>query len=187
MSKQAYEQPFLDNILEKIGDKTFKSTPSVSAYFFAYRALKFSQEADFQQLKTTIIDNAAIFPPTEIRDLYLLAINVCIKKLNGGERQYEAAALDLYRNGLSNGALLDGGVLSPYTYRNVANLAIKIGEIVWAADFLNDFKEKLPEKERDNVFRYNLAHLYFRKKEYPKAMELRDWLVSQLQKNSNKI
>ncbi len=172
VSKQQYEQPFLDTLLEKIGDETFKSTPSVSAYFFAYRALKFSQEADFQQLKTTIIQNAAVFPPAEIRDLYLLAINVCIKKLNGGERQYEAAALDLYRNGLSNGALLDDGVLSPYTYRNVANLAIKIGETTWAADFLNDFKDKLPIKERENLFRYNLAHLHFRKNDYPKAMEL---------------
>jgi hypothetical protein len=172
VSKQAYEQPFLASVLEKIGDGTFKTTPSVSAYFFAYRALKFSQEADFQYFKTTIIDNAAIFPPAEIRDLYLLAINVCIKKLNSGERQYEAAALDLYRNGLSNGALLDDGILSPYTYRNVANLAIKIGETVWAADFLNEFKHKLPAKERDNVFRYNLAHLHFRKNDYPKAMEL---------------
>ncbi len=172
LSKVAYDQPFLAALLEKIGDGTFKSTPSVSAYFFAYRALKFSQEADFQQLKMIIIEHAAIFPPLEIRDLYLLAINVCIKKLNGGERQYEAAALDLYRNGLSNGALLDDGVLSPYTYRNVANLAIKIGETTWAADFLTDFKEKLPVKERENLFRYNLAHLHFRKNEYPKAMEL---------------
>ncbi len=172
VSKQQYDQPFLAHLLEKIGDGTFKSTPSVSAYFFAYRALKFSEEADLQQLKQIIINHATIFPPLEIRDLYLLAINVCIKKLNGGERQYEAAALDLYRNGLSNGALLDDGVLSPYTYRNVANLAIKIGETTWAADFINDFKEKLPVKERENLFRYNLAHLHFRKKEYPKAMEL---------------
>lgn len=172
VSKQQYAQPFLDNLLEKIGDGTFKTTPSVSAYFFAYRALKFAEEADLQQLKEIIIAHAAVFPPLEIRDLYLLAINVCIKKLNGGERQYEAAALDLYRNGLSNGALLDDGVLSPYTYRNVANLAIKIGETTWAADFLNDFKEKLPVKERENLFRYNLAHLHFRKNDYPKAMAL---------------
>jgi hypothetical protein len=172
ISKQQYAQPFLENLLEKIGDDTFKTTPSVSAYFFAYRALKFSEEVDFQRLKEIIIVHAAVFPPLEIRDLYLLAINVCIKKLNGGERQYEAAALDLYRNGLSNGALLDDGVLSPYTYRNVANLAIKIGETTWAADFLNDFKEKLPVKERENLFRYNLAHLHFRKNNYPKAMEL---------------
>jgi hypothetical protein len=172
LSKVAYEQPFLTAVLEKIGDGTFKGDPSVSAYFFAYRALKFSQEADFQQLKTTIIENAAVFPPAEIRDLYLLAINVCIKKLNSGDNAYAAAALDLYRNGLSNGALLDDGVLSPYTYKNVANLAIKIGETTWATDFLNDFKGKLPIKERENLFRYNLANLHFRKNDYPKAMEL---------------
>jgi hypothetical protein len=44
--------------------------------------------------------------------------------------------------------------------------------MAWAADFLTDFKEKLPIKERENLFRYNLAHLHFRKNDYPKAMVL---------------
>ncbi len=168
-----YEQVFLETIVEKIESGAYKCPPSVSAYFQAYKALTdTTQLADFQRLKETIIKNSALFPLNEIRDLYLLAINFCIKKLNSGERIFEIEALELYKNGLENGAILENGQLSPYTYKNVMMLALKQGEYAWAEQFLQNFKKHLPERERENLFKYNLALYYFRLKNYPKAMDL---------------
>ncbi|NUO03453.1 MAG: hypothetical protein HUU01_22805, partial [Saprospiraceae bacterium] len=42
----------------------------------------------------------------------------------------------------------------------------------WAAGFLETFKLRLPETERENTYRFNLANLYFRKKDYARAMDL---------------
>jgi hypothetical protein len=173
VSQTIYKQVFLETILEKIESKVYKCPPSVSVYFHAYKALTDStQLVDFQNLKRTIIHNNALFPVSETRDLYLLAINFCIKKLNSGERNYEIEALDLYKNGLENGAILENKQLSPYTYKNVMMLALKQGEYAWTEQFLLKFKKHLPEKERENLFKYNLALFHFRQKNYPQAMIL---------------
>ena len=173
VTQRTYTMAFLNEVLDKIETGAYQPTPSVSAYYFAYKALSNNaQRVDFQALKDIIVEKSAIFPQTEIRDLTLFAINFCIKKLNLGEREYELEALDLYKNGLQTGSFLESGEISPYTYTNVMLLAVKNGEFDWSAQFLTDFKKYLPARERENLFKYNLALFYFRKKDYPKAMQL---------------
>jgi hypothetical protein len=183
ISQRTYHLSFLEEVLNKIEKGTYKPTsfpkesgfpPStVFAYYFAYKTLSNNaQSADFQSLKDFIVEKGDIFPQTEIRDLTLVAINFCIKKLNSGEREYEQQALDLYKNGLKTGSFLESGELSSYTYTNVMLLAVKKGEFEWAEQFLQDFKKYLPARERENLFKYNLAMFYFRRNDYPKAMQL---------------
>ena len=173
VSQKTYTHLFLEPILEKIESGAYVCPPSVLAYFHAYKALTDnSQLIDFQSLKNIIIHDGHLFPKNEIRDLYLLAINFCIKKLNSGIRIFETEALDLYKNGLQNGAILENKTLSPFTYKNVMMLALKHGEHAWAEQFLLNFKKYLPERERENLFKYNFALFHFRQKDYPKAMQL---------------
>ena len=124
MTQRQYEQPLLSDILKKIEtdfqqrppfpivsgfrsstvfeDKTgVENTYSIalSAYYFAYRALgDDGQTDDFQQLKNIIVTHWALFPAEELRDLYLLAINFCIKRLNRGIDSFNREALDLPRH-----------------------------------------------------------------------------------------
>jgi hypothetical protein len=173
ISQRTYNLSFLEEVLTKIEKGDYKPTPSVFAYYFAYKTLSNNaQSTDFQSLKDFIVEKGSIFPQTEIRDLTLVAINFCIKKLNSGEREYEQQALDLYKNGLKTGSFLESGELSSYTYTNVMLLAVKKGEFEWAEQFLQDFKKYLPARERENLFKYNLAMFYFRRNDYPKAMQL---------------
>jgi hypothetical protein len=173
ISQRTYNLTLLEAVLSKIESNTYKPTPSVFAYYFAYKTLSINaQSADFQSLKYFIVEKGTIFPQAEIRDLTLVAINFCIKKLNSGEREYEQQALDLYKNGLKTGSFLESGELSSYTYTNVMLLAVKKGEFDWAEQFLHDFKKYLPARERENLFKYNLAMYYFRRNDYPKAMQL---------------
>ena len=51
-------------------------------------------------------------------------------------------------------------------------LALKHGEYAWTEQFLHNFKKNLPERERENLFKYNFALFHFRQKDYPKAMQL---------------
>jgi hypothetical protein len=173
VSQKTYNLLFLDAVLEKISSGDYKCPPSVSAYFHAYKmVIGDSQLDDYQVLKRIITTENALFPQNEIRDLYLLAINFCIKKLNSGARSFQVEALDLYKKGLGNGSILENKILSPFTYNNVLLLAIKNDEYVWAEQFLNDFKKNLPASERENIFKYNFALFYFRQNNYPKAMAL---------------
>ena len=73
---------------------------------------------------------------------------------------------------MDNQLLLENGQLSPYTYKNVMSAAAKVGEYAWADTFLDQYKPFLPSKDRENVFRYNLALLRFRQGDTVAAMTL---------------
>ena len=168
-----FEQPLLSTVLALAGTPQYQAIPAIAAYFHAYQAL--SDEAqliDFQKLRAILENDWQLFPESEIRDLYLLAINVCIRKINQRQGVFEQEVLQIYRAGLANKLLLENGQLSPYTYKNVMSAAAKVGEFAWADAFLTEYKAFLPTKDRENLFRYNLALLRFRQGDTATSMTL---------------
>ncbi len=172
ITKHTYNQYLLKVALDKI-EGIPNIPPSVSAYYHTYKALTEPEnEYHFHQLKKIIIDKGFLFPENERKDLYILATNYCIRRLNQGEKPFGSEALELYRARMQNNVLLENGILPPYTFNNILMLALKSEEYEWAERFLYDFKQYLPEKERENIFQYNLALFYFRTGKYSEAMDL---------------
>ena len=68
--------------------------------------------------------------------------------------------------------LFENGVLSAYIYNNALISGIMVSENDWAQGFLEEYKPFLPERDRENVYRYNLAILHFRTANYAEAMRL---------------
>jgi hypothetical protein len=168
-----FEQPLLPTVLSLAATPHYLKISAISAYYHAYQALlDDAQLVDFQALRAILENDWQLFPETEMRGLYLLAINVCIRKINQFERAFEQEVLQIYRAGLQNKLLLENGQLSPYTYKNVMSAATKVGEFDWANTFLEEYKSFLPAKDRENVFRYNLALLRFRQGNTAASMTL---------------
>jgi hypothetical protein len=173
LTQQNYNQPFLEPILEKINKGDLSVSPSIKAYFHAYQfLLDESQVIHFQYLKNIIKEYWTQFSLSDLKELYVLAINFCIKKQNKNEDIFVHEALDLYKSGLETSALLENDKISPFTYINVFRLAMKIEDTVWARQFLDDYKPKLPTSERENYFKYNLARWYFVQNDKNAAMKL---------------
>jgi hypothetical protein len=172
-TKQHYNQPFIESIVT-ILEKIIDNVPiSVSVYFYTYKTLvEPENEQHFQYLKKIIIENGRMFSELELKDIYVLATNYCIRRLNNGEKQYALEILTLYKGRIKDNVLLENEILPYYTYKNVLTAALKVEEYAWAETFLNDFKQYLPEKERENIFEYNLALYYFRVGKYKEAMPL---------------
>jgi hypothetical protein len=189
LAKKEYNQPLLDAALT-IAEQHL-DVPAIATQYYAYQTFKSSNQVAtartteivgdnstdkegvfFQRLKKEITENQKLFPETELRDLILVAINYCIRRQNRGELEYVREALDLFQLGLSTGVLFESGVLSPYTYKNVLMAALKINDYDWAEQFLDDYKKFLPEKERENLYKYNYSIFCFRKKDYTKAIQL---------------
>lgn len=163
----------LSPVLEMLGQGAFADVASVQVYYRSYLALTRGDATDdFVRLRTLLAENAHLFPQEEMRDLYLLTINFCIKKLNKGVREFIRVAFDLYRSGLDTGILLENGILSPFTYNNILLLGLNLKEFQSTEQFLFRYRDYLPKKTGENYFRYNLAIFYFRKPDYDKAMDL---------------
>jgi hypothetical protein len=182
-SKRTYRLPLLDAALniaslkvENVDTKT-DASPAVFAYFHAYQSLtkeedETAQYAHFQSFKTILENNWQQFPAKEMHGLYVLAINFCLKKINRGHRQFEKEVLSIYKIGLQNHLLFENNQLSPYTYKNAMMAALKVGEMDWASQFLEEYKTHLPMRDRENLFQYNKAIYFFRNNDYSSAMQL---------------
>ena len=172
IAKKEYHQPLLNTVIQVA--EQHLDIPAIAIYFYIFKVQsgEDTEGVYFQKLKNEIILNATIFSELELHDILSTAINFCIRRQNTGELAYIKEALLLYQWGFSNQILLENGIMSPYNYKNAQLLAIKIEDFDWAEKFLNDFKTFLPEKERENIYKYNLAIFHFRKNDYKTAMML---------------
>jgi hypothetical protein len=179
MSGQLYDLKLLPEVLSVVEAGEYLKVPAVALYYHAYRAIESLEknaiddsEQNFQKLKQLIDQHWKVFPASEVRDIYLFAINYCIKRLNAGDRKFIREAFELFRAGLKNATLLEEGILSSFTYKNITRLGIALQENNWVEQFLEDYKKYLHPRERENTWRYNLAFFYFQQKKYQQAMQL---------------
>ncbi|HMX41582.1 MAG TPA: hypothetical protein PKD78_14695, partial [Saprospiraceae bacterium] len=159
--------------LEAAGHEDMLKSPAVAVYYHAYRMLSAPEETEpFVQLKTALLEHEARFSKAELRGIYLLAINGCIRRMNSGQRQYIREAFDLYRAALERDFLAENGYLTGFTYKNIIRAGVALGEHEWTERFLEQYRIQLHPRERDNLYRYNLAFLRFRQRDYTRAMPL---------------
>lgn len=170
---QEYRFSLLENILEVVEQEGMMHTPAIAIYYHAYKMLQSTgEQKHFEQLKTLLIEQESAFSREEMRGLYLLAINGCIRRMNTGQLEYIREAFELYRAALDRDFLKENGVMSGFTYKNIIRIGVALGEIGWTEQFLEQYKIQLHPNERDNLHRYNRAFLYFQQQDYARAMPL---------------
>ncbi|MEO1517108.1 MAG: hypothetical protein AAFV95_18940 [Bacteroidota bacterium] len=163
----------MEELLRLAEQGDYLQKPAVALYYYGYKALTAEEPAlYFSQLRQLIGNNHPHFRLSELRDIYMLAINHGIKQYNQGQKQLMEQVLDLYKEGLELKLFIRDGVLSKFTYNNIVIAGLVQKEFAWVEQFLFDYKVLLDEKDRESSFNYNLAILYYRRPDYAKAMEL---------------
>ncbi len=148
-------------------------TPAIALYYHCFRALSAPDQKDhFQEFKRLLQRHSHQFPEDELRDLYVLAINFCIRQYNAGSQEYLAEQLDFYKDGLSKGYFLVEGVLSRYTYQNVATIGLVLREHDWVDRFIHQYRKKLPPQHQESLFSFNLARLEYQRRHFDAALSL---------------
>ena len=110
----------------------FSESIAVKAYYLGYQMLCHpEQEEHFTAFKKAISQSIDQFPVPDARDLFLFAINYCIRKINEEKMTYLQEALDLYQRGITNGVLLYNGRMSHFTYHNAVGIALRLQEHDW--------------------------------------------------------
>ncbi|MEM1321012.1 MAG: hypothetical protein AAGG75_12235 [Bacteroidota bacterium] len=179
ISGQVYDVNLLKEVLSLIQSGQYIDIPAVALYYRCYQAIEFLKNGDlhhselnFNELKMLINRHWKLFPPSEIRDIYLFTINYCIKRLNAGDKEYIREAFELFRSGLENETLLEEGFISSFTYKNITRLGVALKEHQWVEQFLENYKNYLHPRIKDNAWRYNLAFFFFQQEKYKSAMQL---------------
>ncbi len=170
-TKVELEEDFLTEILSYIRRKGYhESVPAVAVYYAYYQA--FTGVGDFQTLLALTKKYNGKFPPAEMRDIYLMPINFGIRAYNSGQKHYLREVFEVYRQGLEYGVFLEDNRLSRFTYSNIVSAGLGVKEFTWTENFLHSHKDFLEPKNRENIYKYNLAVFYFQKPDYDRAMQL---------------
>ena len=173
VSNTSYDFGLLDDALRFAEQSNALETPAIAIYYHCYRALTNPDSPDFfQNFKALVLVHGGLFSAEEVRDLYILAINFCIRRYNAGNPAYLGDQFDFYKDGLRQGYFLTDGELSRYTYQNAVTSGLIMREFDWVEQFVNDYREKLAEPYRESVFSFNLALLAYEKKQYDTALPL---------------
>lgn len=163
VAKQTYDEGLLNPVLAFLKDHPYLEIPAVAVYYHGYFAQLGQQDSEhhFQQLKSLLEAHAARFSASEVHDLYLMAINFCIRRINQADERYFRELFDLYQSGLRHGALLEDGLLSRWTYTNITATGLRLGEHDWVRAFLHDYAPHLAPAHRDGAFHFNFARYLY--------------------------
>ncbi len=167
-----YRMGLLEAVLQHIRlSPELLELPAVALYYFCYLFLtEPDEEKHFSRFRELLLTHSATLPPDEQRDLHLLAINYCIKKINQMQSAYFRQALELYQSALRADLLLENGTLSPFAYNNIVAIALKVGETAWAEHFVRQYAPFLEKKHREANYQLNLARVAYTHKDYRKAL-----------------
>jgi len=172
-SKKEYQIKMLPEVLQHLEQSDYEKIPAVALYFYCYKALTEPEnESYFARLKQLIKKYLTNFPKNEMRDIYRHALNYCIFKMNQGSELFLREGFELYKSGLENDLLLENGILSTFTYKNIGIIGLKLKEFEWVKSYLENYKVYLNSEVSENIYTYNLAHYYFRTNNFSESMRL---------------
>ncbi|MEI6409794.1 MAG: hypothetical protein WCR52_10455 [Bacteroidota bacterium] len=164
---------FLPESLALLEAGRYAEIPGAQVYYHCFRLMQRAETRHFYALRDLLAQHSAAFPPEEIRDVWLVAINFCIRQVNTGERAvWTQEALNLYKQGLDLEVIMENGRLSRATYYNILLLAVSTGAWEWAWDFLHQYRKNLAPGEQHTGFHFGLATWHFRRREYDAAQDI---------------
>lgn len=167
------ETILMDEILQLLEKKDYSVTPAIDIYYKILRTItEPDNEENFSSLLKTLHAKDNLFTQSETRELYIYAQNFCIRQINKGKTEYLSEILKIYQYLLEKEIILEKGILTPWDYKNIVVTALRLEDFNWTESFINTYKNRLPEKERENAYTYNLAKFYFYKKNYSKVLGL---------------
>lgn len=172
--KKEYDHGLLAGVLSYVHTQTqLLEIPAIAIYYYAFQAQTNLEEVDyFYAFKKELEDHSSSFTATELRDIFLLAVNYCIKKVNTGQPNFLEELFEIYKAGLAREVFVENGVFSRFTYNNIIIAGLKLKAFDWVKTFIYGYKEKLESSHRESSFSYNLSKYYFEIKEYEKAQIL---------------
>lgn len=143
---------------------------AIEIYLYGYKAIKNNDETAFQKFNSKLTNTAANFPKNEQKDLFLMAINFCIKKFNSGNSNFAKIALDVYKEGLNKRVLIENETLSRFTFGNIIIFACIVKDLDWAEDFVHQYIKYVEKQYKDALFNFSLGRIYYERSNYDKAL-----------------
>ena len=166
-----YKILFMDEIIEHVEKHDYSDVPPIIIYYQILLTYKEPEiDTHYETLKILIENHIHLFPEYEAKEIIDAALNYSIKRMNAGGENYVREAFELYQKSLNNKLLLINGQITPWSFKNIVTAGLRLSEFDWVENFIRTYSDLLDSQYRENAITFNLAQLYFYKKDYPNVI-----------------
>jgi len=165
--------PLIPEITNIVKTESYLQIPSIAIYFQIYLTYIEPNELEhFYELKKLIKNYIHLFPSEDAKDIMNSAINYTIQKHNSGNTSFYLENFLIYKDAIEKEIILTNNELSPWAFKNIITLALRLSEFNWTEEFIDNYGIKINKEYRTNAINYNKAMLFFYKKNYDNAIPL---------------
>lgn len=173
--KIEYKVELIDVIIDFIeqnGNQYF-NIPTIGLYYEVVQMLSSPNgERHLEKLKTLLIQHQSKFGERELKEIYTLASNFCIKNINSGNQSYLNELFTIYQQMLENKLFYDDQFLSQWKFMNMVTLGIRTKNLEWTKSFIEEHHQGIKHEFKQNAYNYNLANYHYAIQNYDLAHEL---------------
>lgn len=173
--KVEYSTGWLDTILKEVEQHLdfYTDVPSILVYYYIYQLILHEEDNRYREILPIVKKYAHQFKRTELQNIYNYLLNHCIRQVNKGSKYYLREAFELFKIQLDQKLLLDEEeYLAEHHYKNIVTIGLRLKEVRWIKNFIEQYKTKLPPATQGNAYQYNLAAYYYAVQNYDQVLEL---------------
>ncbi len=150
---------------------SFLEYPAIHLYYNLYRLLTEGDDIYLDEIKKILFAFNYYFEANELKGIYYFLINHYIKQLRKeNDNKYYVELYETYQKGIESNVLLEDGFLSPWDFKNVVKIGFKLENFKRTEQFILDNHKKLKKEFQKNALHYNMAELFYHKKQYDKSL-----------------
>jgi hypothetical protein len=162
------EIPYMNAVLEQVDERH----PLARLYHQVFGLQCTPDDTKvFAELRDTFVENIELFNLEDKRLVLGVLLNFCTRRINNGFTKFSTESFRLYKLGLEKEFILFNHEITSVTFINIVSLATVIEEFSWTEEFIGKYSGYLDLNVKEEVKRFSLGLLMFRKKNYEAALE----------------
>lgn len=172
-----YEVKYKEKLLRIAEESGFMNSKTIEIYYLLLKLYEANnnnnQKSDeaFNRLKDLIDEHSDSFDKSECFQFYIHLFNYLnIKKLNS-DRDYSREEFGIAKKMTENDLLVQNGTIDPGWFRGIFSKAFNAGEIKFAEEFIEKYKDIVAGDEKVSVVNHVYANLEIHKKNYDSALK----------------
>lgn len=154
-------------------EPALENIPSIELYRTVYLTLTEPGNVEhFEKLKELILHKGEMFSVKEQKEIVQYLKNFCIKQINLGKPEFVERLFEIYKLSLQNKKVLRSEAMSPWEYKNIVTIGLRMKEFSWVQKFIEQYIKYLEPSQQKNALIYNTANWYFFQKNFRETLRL---------------
>ena len=168
-----YNLNFITEILQYLSQYPIEDVPELAAYYYSFLMLHEEENIEHYYSFRRLLDKyGSLMPQKESIELYDSALHYCTGKLNQGNRGFLEEYFAVFEEALERRIFVVNGELAIWRFNNIVGVALRLGSVDWAEEFVMKNRDYLPIETRENTYTFNLARVYRYQKKFDKVLAL---------------